>query len=110
MRKAKSRCARVCTLYHTVPPTQSHPRQAFRPEDKGWGGPIQSLGGPGEDLPAWLQEGPLGATSSLSPLQTGAGGAGVLPGVGVGGAGIPGAPGTIPGIGGIAGRVHPSRR
>ena len=56
LRKAKSRCARVCTLYHTVPPTQSHPRQAFRPEDEGWGGPIQSLGGPGEDLPAWLQE------------------------------------------------------
>lgn len=47
LRKAKSRCVRVRTLYHTVPPTQSHPRQAFRPEEDGWGGPIQSLDGPG---------------------------------------------------------------
>lgn len=38
------------------------------------------------------------------PLLTGAGGAGVLPG-----GGIPGGPGVIPGIGGIAGRVHSSR-
>lgn len=42
------------------------------------------------------------------PVPTGAGGAGVLPGVG--GAGIPGGAGAIPGIGGIAGNASPSWR
>lgn len=47
---------------------------------------------------------PHGALS----VPAGAGGAGVLPGVG--GAGIPGGAGAIPGIGGIAGNVSPSWR
>ena len=50
----------MCTCMHPLPHspahTQSHPREVFRPEEEGWGRPIQSLDGPGEDLPAWLQE------------------------------------------------------
>lgn len=55
-----------------------------------------------------LRRGP-GSYICTVPIPTGAGGAGVLPGVGVGGAGIPGGAGGIPGIGGIAGSVCSSR-
>lgn len=57
-------------------------------------------------LPFWPQK--SGEPHGAIPVPTGAGGAGVLPGVG--GAGIPGGAGAIPGIGGIAGNASPSWR